>query len=248
MPAFAAMFRVHGNLNDFLPARQRDQAFSHAYDGFPAVKDTIESIGIPHPEIGCILMDGKASPMHTTLYTGQHVEVFPHEKHLAYVQEVRGNARPTFVADVHLGRLVAYLRMLGFDTIYSQALHDPQLAEISANEQRILLTRDLGLLKRSIVQLGAFVRATDPLAQLEEIIYRFDLFVFEMGAFRCPQCNGVVQMVDTAAVAHLLPGDTRQHYDSFTQCTDCAKVYWRGSHYQKVERMIAQIRAKRQMP
>jgi len=63
-----------------------------------------------------------------------------------------------FVLDNHLGRLAAYLRMLGFDSLYRNDYHDEELARISANQQRTLLTRDRGLLKRNIVVHGYLVR------------------------------------------------------------------------------------------
>ncbi|NJK90017.1 MAG: hypothetical protein HC923_11925, partial [Myxococcales bacterium] len=79
-----------------------------------------------------------------------------------------------FVCDVHLGRLAAYLRMLGLDTRYSNDQDDPELAEIARAEGRVLLTRDVGLLKRSTVVYGAFVRATDPDGDPLTYAFRFE--------------------------------------------------------------------------
>jgi len=77
---------------------------------------------------------------------------------------------PRFVLDVHLGRLAAYLRMLGFDCLYRNDYDDPQLADISAQQQRILLTCDRQLLMRKQVSYGYLVRNRQPHQQLLEII------------------------------------------------------------------------------
>ncbi len=242
MPEHQATFHFHDHLNDFLLLDRRGQAFAFGFDGSPAIKDTIEAIGVPHTEIGQIVVNEGAVDAQYRLRPDDRVHVYPPQRQIDLHAAVNGSARPAFVADVHLGRLVAYLRMLGFDTVYATDTDDPELAEISSRERRILLTRDLGLLKRRIVTLGYFVRETDPLRQLEEIIRRFDLLHFPMGALRCTHCNEALVEVDKDAIAHRLPGNTLAYYDAFHQCTACDRIYWRGSHYQKLERFVNSLR------
>jgi hypothetical protein len=100
-----------------------------------------------------------------------------------------------FVLDTHLGRLAAHLRMLGFDSLYRDDCPDEELARISATEQRILLSRDRGLLRRSIVTRGYLVRAAHPREQLIEVCWRYNLSGFIAPFRRCLDCNTLLQVV-----------------------------------------------------
>jgi uncharacterized protein with PIN domain len=99
------------------------------------------------------------------------------------------------VADTHLGALAAYLRMLGFDTLYRNDYDDAQLAEITATTQRVLLTRDRGLLKRKIVIHGYCVREVDPRAQVVSVLRRYHLRTCVQPWQRCTHCNGLLRAV-----------------------------------------------------
>jgi uncharacterized protein with PIN domain len=145
------------------------------------------------------------------------------------------------VADIHLGRLVAYLRMLGFDTLYPDDYRDEELARISGEEDRILLTRDRGLLKRSQVTHGYYVRQTDPWEQLAEVLARFDLRSQIALVHRCVDCNGLLHEVDKSAIAGRLQPMTRQHYNVFWCCESCGKIYWKGSHFRQMEQFLARF-------
>jgi hypothetical protein len=228
-----ATFRFEGYLNVFLPHRHRDQAFAYAFDGQRSVKDMIEAVGVPHTEVGLILANNAAVPLTYHVQTGDVVVVRPAE-----IVPTPPDLR--FVADVHLGRLVSYLRLLGFDTLYPDDYRDEELARISDEEQRILLTRDIGLLKRSIVRYGTFVHKTDPRAQLEEIITRYRLVAHLRIFTRCTTCNGVLIAVSKADVLHRLEHFTTQHYEAFSICQKCDKIFWRGSHYRHMRQFLAE--------
>ena len=144
--------------------------------------------------------------------------------------------------DVHLGRLAEYLRLLGFDTLYRNDYDDPELAEIAGRERRILLTRDLGLLKRSIVVYGLFVRATDPQQQVIEVLGRFDLFAAIEPFQRCSRCNGRLESVAKAAILHRLQPATSAQHDEFHRCQSCDQLYWKGSHWEHIQQFIAAVR------
>lgn len=235
--------RFHGRLNDFLSLNRREVAFTIPLDGAPAIKDSIEALGVPHPEIERILVRGSSVGMDYNVQPGDDVEIFPPCQPIDLYRAALGDVRPIFVADVHLGRLAAYLRMLGFDTIYSAVdLADPVLADVAHREERILLTRDLGLLKRKVVIFGYFVRKTAPLQQLAEIVERYDLLHYGTQALRCTQCNGALQVVAKHEVAAQLTAQTLQVFDEFRRCAACGKVYWRGSHYERIERFINGLR------
>jgi uncharacterized protein len=148
-----------------------------------------------------------------------------------------------FVLDVHLGRLAAYLRMLGFDCLYRNDYKDATLARVSAAEHRILLTCDRRLLMFKQITHGYYVRAHLPREQLVEVMTRLDLFRARRPFTRCLHCNGLIQPVDKEAVLeHLLPR-TREYYEEFWQCARCGKIYWKGGHYRRMQRLLATVEA-----
>jgi hypothetical protein len=146
-----------------------------------------------------------------------------------------------FVLDVHLGKLAEYLRLLGFDTLYCNQADDQELAVLSSQEGRILLTQDRGLLKRSLVTHGYFVRDTDPQQQLVEVLQRFDLQTAIAPFQRCLRCNGLLEPVAKAAISDRLLPKTREHYDEFRICSNCERIYWKGSHYERMQQFINNI-------
>jgi uncharacterized protein with PIN domain len=240
--------RFYAALNDFLAYRRRQVTFAHAFDGAPSVKDVIESLGVPHIEVALILVSGQLVDFNYHVIDGDHISVYPAFGHLPLPRGMNLQAlpgEPRFVCDVHLGRLAAYLRMLGFDTLFPEDYRDEELARISDAEDRILLTRDVGLLKRSIVRRGAWVRATEPWTQLEEIIQRFDLYDVIAPMRRCAACNGLLEPVEKAAILDRLPEKTAERYDEFRRCTRCGRIYWRGSHFDQMDGFIARLLRER---
>jgi hypothetical protein len=130
--------------------------------------------------------------------------------------------------------LSRYLRLLGFDCLYDASLEDEALAEISASDGRILLSRDRQLLMRSIVTQGYCLRSMDLEAQLEEVFTRFHL-LNEIKPFgRCAGCNGNLTPVDKAQVIDRLEPLTRHYFDEFHLCSNCNRIYWKGSHYSRL--------------
>ncbi len=123
----------------------------------------IESCGVPHTEVDLIIADGCSIDFSHLVNRGDYISVFPVFESFDITPIVKVRPEPLretrFVADNHLGRLARFLRLLGFDTSYEKNWDDPELARISAEEQRIILTRDVGLLKRSAVTHGYYVRA-----------------------------------------------------------------------------------------
>ncbi len=239
-----AVFRFYGDLNDFLPPAHRQSALPYRFWGRPAVKDAIEAVGVPHPEVFYLRRGDEPIDFGHALSDGDRIDVYPRMRRL---QPEAGRLRPPaptpprFVLDAHLGRLARHLRMLGIDARYRNDWTDAELARVAHEEVRILLTRDLGLLKRSRVLYGAFVRATDPKQQIREVLRRFDLGAHLAPLTRCLECNGALEPVSKEAVFDDLPPKTRQYVDAFFRCTRCRHVYWRGSHYERMQQFIARL-------
>ncbi len=240
-----AHFRFHDSLNFFLPRAKKDRLIQHEYEGRSSVKDMIESLGVPHPEIEMIVINGRSVDFNTIVQHGAFINVYP----VSAVPEILNPeplrlpypSRPSFILDQHLGRLAAYLRMMGFDTLYRNDYHDEELAQVSHDETRILLTRDIGLLKRSAIVYGYFVRETDRRKQLAEITARFHLKEQVIPFSRCMKCNGLVEDVSSEQVADQLPEGTSRYYTVFHRCTGCGQVYWKGAHHQRMQALLNEV-------
>ncbi|RMG89762.1 MAG: twitching motility protein PilT [Chloroflexi bacterium] len=240
-----ATFHFYDRLNFFLPRRQRNKPILYDFDRRASIKDMVEAIGVPHPEVELLIVNQQSVGFDYIVQTGDVVRVYPDYDAIDLPDRIRlippYEGRPRFVLDTHLGRLAAYLRMLGFDTLYRNDYPDDALAAISDLEKRILLTRDIGLLKRSRVVYGYYVRETNPRRRLYEIIARYNLLEQAIPFRHCLRCNGNLMAVDKAHIREQLPPNTAKYYDEFHQCTVCKQIYWRGSHYERMQAFINEV-------
>jgi uncharacterized protein with PIN domain len=243
-----ATFRFYAELNDFLPPSRRGIAFEHVFSGRPSVKDAIESLGVPHGEVDLVLLDGESVEFTAPLTDGARVSVFPMFESVDISSIARVRPEPLretrFVLDVHLGRLAAYLRMAGFDTCWRNDCRDEELARISQAERRILLTRDRDLLKRSAVTHGYWMRQTQPRKQFLEVLRRFDLFRSVAPFTRCLRCNQLLRPVDKSQIESELPPRVRERHAEFKTCPSCHRIYWKGSHHERMKELILETGAR----
>lgn len=234
----SASIRFYGELNDFLPASHKQATLVFAFAAGTSVKDLIEALGVPHTEVDHLLVHGRPVDFGCIVQDGDRVAAYPPFSALDVPRESRlgpsPQAHPRFVADVHLGRLAAYLRLAGFDTEYRNDFADRELVEISTREDRTVLTRDVGVLKHAAVTRGYFVRETQPGRQLVEVLRRFALAERAEAFTRCVRCNRALTRVSKEEVEASLPPRTREHYDEFSRCEGCGRVYWAGSHYARM--------------
>ncbi|MGZ4897148.1 MAG: Mut7-C RNAse domain-containing protein [Candidatus Angelobacter sp.] len=239
-----AEFRFYGPLNDFLPPQPCSALFTHSFLLPGSVKDMIEAFGVPHTEVDLILANGHSVDFSYRVQDGDRIAVYPaffviDISALSGVQ--RAPDRFWFVLDGHLGSLAGYLRILGFDALYRNDWDDEELARISAQEGRILLTRDRGLLKRGSVTYGYFIRATAPRRQLQEVIRRYGLRPLVQPFVRCIRCNGLLRAIDKESVRSRLPERIAKHFVEFTMCDSCGRVYWQGSHFHHMKRFLGEV-------
>ncbi len=237
-----ASFRFFEELNDFFPIQLRKRLFYYEFSGNPAIKDSIEALGVPHTEIDLIIVDGKSVGFEYRLEGGEHVSVYPVFESLDISPIVRLRPKPLrqikFVVDVNLGKIVPKLRLLGFDTLYKNDLKDDEIVEIAQSQQRIILTRDRGIFKYSAVTHGYWVRSDQPKTQLRELINRLQLVSNFKPFTRCVNCNGLLHQVDKCQVQDCLPRKIQLSFDRFMQCEQCHKIYWCGSHYKRIQQWI----------
>jgi uncharacterized protein with PIN domain/molybdopterin converting factor small subunit len=238
--------RFYQELNDFLPPGRRQREFEHRLNGRASVKDTIEALGVPHTEVDLILVNGQSVGFDRLLQEGDRVSVFPRFESIDISPVVHLRPaplrHPRFVLDGHLGRLTAYLRLFGFDCLYNVDWDDDLLARVSAQDERLLLTRDRGLLKRKAVTRGYCPRETHPRQQLVEVLRRFDLLGVSHPLTRCMVCNGLLERVGKEQVLQELPPAVAGEQEEFHRCKGCSRVYWRGTHHARLTALIEAVR------
>jgi hypothetical protein len=234
----------HDGLDYFLkPDQRRHQPIRRAVDSRTAVKDLIESCGVPHPEVDLILVGRQPVEFLFQVERDCLIDVYPFSPYRASLHlQNRGVRR--FVADGHLGKLVRDLRLLGIDVAYRNDVDDRDLLITMRREKRALLTRDRPLLMHRVVENGFFPRSQEPFEQTIETVRRFELASALAPFTRCLRCNGILNRTEKAAVIDQLEPLTRLYYEEFTKCPSCGQTYWRGSHITKLERRVENIIAK----
>jgi uncharacterized protein with PIN domain len=227
-----ARFRFFEELNDFLPRERKGTAFSTPCARAATTKHMIEALGVPHTEVGRLLVNGEAAGLERMLEEGDDVAVYPQRSHAA------GAIR--FVADAHLGGLARLLRMAGFDTLYDNGYQDEEIVAIAGGEDRTVLTRDRELLKRRELEQGCYLHTIRPEAQLRELFERLGLAALARPFTLCLHCNLLLRPVDKAAVLERLPESVRAQHTEFTACDACGRVFWKGSHHKRMLAMLGE--------
>lgn len=202
----------------------------------------IEALGVPHTEVEVILVNGESVDFSRPLMDGDRVAVYPRFEAMDVAPLLRVRDKPLratrFVADAHLGGLAHMLRMLGFDTLYDNHFQDDAIVALAEQEGRIVLTRDRELLKRRTVTHGCYVHAMKSEQQLREIVERLDLARTARPFTLCLHCNAPLRPVDKARVLDRLPPKVQAHYDRFSTCDACGRVYWEGSHWRNMKKVL----------
>lgn len=240
-----AHFRFYEELNEFLPLNKRKIEFEYQFNGAPSVKDAVEAIGVSHVEVDLILVNGISVSFSRKLTDGDRVSVYPvfESFDVSAVTHLRAKPlrEPRFILDVHLGRLAKYLRLCGFDTLYSKFFEDREIIETALREKRIILTRDRQLIKNRRVTHGYWIRAQNHNEQLTELFLRFDLRERLALFSRCINCNTPLEVVRKEDIIDRLQADTSRYFSEFTRCPVCDRIYWEGSHYDNMKRIINQV-------
>lgn len=240
---YSITIRFYEELNDFLPAGMRKRDIPFSFNGKRSVKDLIESMGVPHVEVDLILVNGTSVDFSYIVNDGERISVYPVFESLDISGITRLRPSPLrdtkFVLDVHLRKLCRRMRLLGFDTDYGDHRDDALLAEISSRENRILLTCDRQLLMRKNVSRGIIIRSRDPEEQIVEVIERLQLHSLIAPFSRCLECNGIIEDVRPGQtgfdkIKGSIPPGVLEWCSEYFQCPSCKRIYWRGSHYDRL--------------
>jgi hypothetical protein len=238
-----ATYHFHGDLPRLLRRRWRgDNPIIAPVKRAASIKDVIEAFGLPHTEVHAITCNGRPVDFSWPVRANQHFDIFP----VAIPWDL---TRPTllrpaplnsrkFIVDVNVGRLARYLRMAGFDTLYHPSWKDRDILQALALEQRLLLSRNLDLLKRKQVVFGRAIRENSPPEQLREVLNLFGIGAPPRPFSRCLECNALLDPVPKAAILHRLEPLTIRHFDTFCICRHCDKIYWTGSHVDRMRQVL----------
>ena len=230
-----AHLRFYGTLNDFLSPAEKDNEIEVHFRSFQSVKDIIESLGVPHVEVQCILVNGTRISLNGRLHDLDNVSVYPFEG----LSAQGGSHR--FLIDEHLGKLARNLRLLGFDSVLRKVESVSETLDLAASEQRTLLTRSLPLLKHKQLKHGYWIRSQEPLQQVIEVWERFNLKGQASPFRRCLICNGPIIKVAKEQVIDRLEEKTRQYYSDYYQCSNCQRIFWKGSHYERMLKFLRKL-------
>ncbi len=243
--ALRVYLRICGELKRLVRLNLNTSGFTEtiAYLG-QSIKDYIEGIGIPHTEVSLILVNGCPVKPDYRLSNEDRISIYPHFKNIDLPDEIlftpKYYGEPRFILDIHLGTLARVLRMLGFYTEYG-IIEDEKISEISSQKGLILLTKDRGLLKRNEVTHGMLLHSKDVLNQVLEINDRFLLKEYIRPFTRCLECNGEIVMIDKNDVIEFLPKKVKILHNEFAKCSNCGQIYWKGTHYEKMEKTVGKI-------
>jgi len=237
--------RFFADLNHFLMKSGDANPISAEIQIGQNIKDLIESFGIPHTEVFLIMVNNNPADFNYKLKKDDRISVYPkffnfNIEEISPIQDYHFEEYK-FILDVHLGKLTKNLRMLGFDCKYENNYDDLQIIKIGVEENRIILTRDIGILKFTKVRYGYLIKSQNPDEQTQEVLLRYNLHKRINPFSRCMECNALISKVEKKKVIDKLEPKTKLYFEEFTQCTNCQRIYWGGSHLEKMNLLIEKL-------
>ncbi len=240
-----ATFRFYEELNDFLPPNHRKVDFQCAFKGRESVKDMVEALGVPHTEIDLILVNGESVDFNYILREQDRISVYPVFEALDIRDATHLRQVPLrqsrFVADIHMDDVVKYMRALGLDVSCDHRLSPRDIIRISKEETRTILTKSRKLLKHKDVTHGIFIRPGRVVKQVREIIDFLSLGKDIKPFSRCLVCNDPLVNVSKVDVLNRIPPKARALHDEYARCRACDRIYWKGTHFHQIKRVVDEI-------
>lgn len=237
-----AQLHILGSLRDFVQLNPGDDTeMKVKFELSPSAKDLLEGRGIPHTAVFRLEVNGVQHDLDYNINDGDILKIFPFEFIDPEKQDTAFRSPRSFTADVHLRKLAKTLRLLGMDTTWNRRWDDDTIIRHSNRERRMILTRDRGLLKRSSTKFGYWLRSTEPDRQIKEIFERFDIEHNLQPFSRCMECNGLLETVEMKEVEEKIPPKVKEWHSTYYRCRNCNKVYWKGSHYDKLKQKVDEL-------
>ena len=142
-----------------------------------------------------------------------------------------GNSEPKFIADCMLGTLAKRLRFLGYDTLFFNKIEDSHLVKIALDQNRIIITRDSGLVRRKAASKHIFIESDNLDLQTEAVLSAAGIEANESKpGTRCLLCNVELQPLAKRDAIGKVPPFIFLAHSKFNQCSNCGRIYWKGSH------------------
>jgi uncharacterized protein with PIN domain len=151
-----------------------------------------------------------------------------------------------FIVDAMLGKVALWLRLTGYDTIYSTDLDDDGLLSIASKENRALLTSDAELIQRANNEgIDSLLLRGSVDERIAQAFAHFDITPnISPSKSRCTKCNGELIELrgkERERVKELVFDQTYNYYDVFWLCEDCQTVFFEGSHWKNMRKYMKKI-------
>lgn len=147
-----------------------------------------------------------------------------------------------FIADVMLGRLAKWMRVIGCDVVYYRKIDDAELVDMALQEERLLLTKDHLLIKRRKAKGNAFlIEGNDFKEQLKQLVRHFPVDPYQNLLTRCIECNVLLSAIKKEEVKGSVPEYVFSSEGSFRRCPECKKIYWPATHKSGITKILREI-------
>jgi uncharacterized protein with PIN domain len=144
-----------------------------------------------------------------------------------------------------LGKLAKWLKILGFDALFFSKIEDDDLLTLARDEDRILLTKDTGLIEKAKDVETLFLESEEWQGQVKQVIGHFKLREKVAPHTRCIDCNVELKNLPKKNAKNLVSTFVFEKADSFALCPNCGRVFWRGTHFKDMETKIQEILNKK---
>ena len=150
-----------------------------------------------------------------------------------------------FIADSNVGKLARWLRVAGFDTLFFRNIDDSRLVRAAVDQDRVLLTKDTGIMKRRLITSGRLkailIEGDDVKSHLVQVLAALDLGADVRPFSRCIECNSPLEPRDREAVRELAPPHVFRTQTHYMQCPNCQRLYWRGTHWERMRHELDEV-------
>lgn len=152
-----------------------------------------------------------------------------------------------FIVDSNAGKLARWLRIIGYDALFFNNIEDAHLIDIALREERVVLTRDTQIMRRRVIiekRIKAILlQHDDPKEQLRQVIKKLNLDCHLRHFTRCLECNQNLLPKTKEDIRELVPPFVFRTQTQYMQCPSCLRIYWRGTHWQRMMNELDKIAA-----
>ena len=150
-----------------------------------------------------------------------------------------------FIVDHNVGKLVKWLRMMGYDSLFFNGSDDSDMVKMALAEDRIILTRDTAIMKRRVVTKGqlsvVLIESEEPEQQMRQVMDRIELECQFRPFTLCLECNEPLEERNHDEVQGRVPPYVYKTQQQYMECPTCRRIYWRGTHWEAMMRMLEKL-------